>query len=844
MTRRRTVFPLRSPVGSFWPAIPNSENSRTWAAYLELDRTQWLPANEIERGQMAQLRLLLEHAVQHVPHYRKVLAERKIQPSDFRSLTDLSQLPLLTRNELLAAPTKFRAEVLPGSTRPDLPKLPPTLPIWRLATHLRHSDWCSIDLSGRLATIRAMGGSGPQAEKLLQGIEQPYWSRELDRVVRSGPCFVIDARQDPARQLDWLRNVRPDYLLADPDDLLRLGEQLSHSGKLLTTLRSILITAESLTSASREAIESVFGVRIIDSYQLPELGLIATPCPTRPGYHLHAENVIVELLTADGSPCCSEEGGSEEVGRVVVTGLRDFGLPLIRFETPHRARWGQCSCGRGVPVLSWIGKAHPEASSSTVTESSALRTLDLGHRARGASFFRVRTHPDSLWPVLPPEPSCGIWSAYLELGRTQWLDGEAIVRGQLAQMRTLLRHCYENVPFYRKRLHDAEIDPDTVFTMTDFRAIPTLARRDYQANFEQIQAVALPPTMRKTSVVHTSGTSGVPVEVWQTNLVNQWWLAFYLRDADWSQFDHTGRLAVIRASGKTGTELEALMKGVVSPTWNPQLHPWLLSGECHGMDIHQTPERQLAWLRRVDPDVLQSFPSNLEHLAGLLAESRELLPRLQRILAFAETLTDEVKSRIEAAFGVPVFNCYSCFEAGALASPCPEGHGLHVHSENVILEVLDDSGRPCGPGETGRVVITTLHNFLTPLIRYEILDEATVGPAVCPCSRGLPLLSRVLGRRHPLLTLPDGRKKISTALVVGVRRLDICHQYQIVQKAPDHLVFRIVPNRQGFEANLLPQLKQLAKEFFETDIRVEVETFEQIPLTSRGKLRVVVVEDP
>ena len=98
---------------------------------------------------------------------------------------------------------------------------------------------------------------------------------------------------------------------------------------------------------------------------------------------------------------------------------------------------------------------------------------------------------------------------------------------------------------------------------------------------------------------------------------------------------------------------------------------------------------------------------------------------------------------------MPVKNLYSTTEAGYIASPCPSGTGLHVHSENVIAEVLDERDRPCAPGQTGRLVFTTLHNFLAPFIRYDILDEVTLASEPCPCGRGLPLWTRVEGRRHP-----------------------------------------------------------------------------------------------
>ena len=143
-----------------------------------------------------------------------------------------------------------------------------------------------------------------------------------------------------------------------------------------------------------------------------------------------------------------------------------------------------------------------------------------------------------------------------------------------------------------------------------------------------------------------------------------------------------------------------------------------------------------------------------------------------------------MQAAIEAAFGVPVKNTYSCAE-GTRRSTC-RGRGLHVHAENVILEVLDEAGRPvCW--ETGRVFLTCLHNFLVPLVRYDLGDEATLGAGPCSCGRGLPVLERVHGKNSPMFYLPDGARRNSTVVSLLVRSVGGHWQHQVVQKATGDL---------------------------------------------------------
>ena len=187
--------------------------------------------------------------------------------------------------------------------------------------------------------------------------------------------------------------------------------------------------------------------------------------------------------------------------------------------------------------------------------------------------------------------------------------------------------------------------------------------------------------------------------------------------------------SAIKSPHQPGASLEA-------PYWHPQLDPLLETGRVFAMDTRQDPRRQLDWLLRIQPDYLLSQPANLEFLAGLLRESGQRLTTLRVIQTVEETLTEQTRKRIEQGFGVPVKNIYSCTEVGTLASTCPEGHGLHVHCENVLLETLNDQDQPCGPGETGRVVLTTLQNHLTPL------DPLRIAGRRHPGSRTLPLRSR------------------------------------------------------------------------------------------------------
>ena len=114
-------------------------------------------------------------------------------------------------------------------------------------------------------------------------------------------------------------------------------------------------------------------------------------------------------------------------------------------------------------------------------------------------------------------------------------------------------------------------------------------------------------------------------------------------------------------------------------------------------------------------------------------------------------------------------------------------------AETLIVEILDQSGEPCGPGETGRVVITDFTNFATPLIRYEIGDYAEVGGR--HCGRWLPLLQRILGRHRNLMVLPDGRRQWPSPGHGRFRAIAPVLQFQIIQTARNVIEAHFVVSR-------------------------------------------------
>jgi phenylacetate-CoA ligase len=364
------------------------------------------------------------------------------------------------------------------------------------------------------------------------------------------------------------------------------------------------------------------------------------------------------------------------------------------------------------------------------------------------------------FPAFPGAEAARLLAIQHQLSLSERWQPAELRRAQALQLDLLLRHAAAEVPHYRERVTAALALPADDLAGR-LAAIPVSTRSDLQASGAGLRAGRLPAEHGKFADATTTGSTGEPLRFARTSATNAVWLANALREYLWQGRDFSLKLGGIRmfplAAADPGEE------GMRHGNWGPSVATVYPTGPAAFLSSTVAPDGQLRWLQKERPDYLTSYPSNLVALADH-AEARGIpLPRVREVRTIGETLSAESRSRLESAWGCRVTDAYTCEEAGYLALQCPAGTHYHVMAESVILEVLDDDGKPCPAGREGRVVVTHLTNFITPFIRYELGDFAVPGePGACACGRTLPTLTRVLGRRRNRLTLPDGTKVFPT----------------------------------------------------------------------------------
>jgi phenylacetate-coenzyme A ligase PaaK-like adenylate-forming protein len=166
------------------------------------------------------------------------------------------------------------------------------------------------------------------------------------------------------------------------------------------------------------------------------------------------------------------------------------------------------------------------------------------------------------------------------------------------------------------------------------------------------------------------------------------------------------------------------------------------------------PAAMVEALNRHQPEFLYAYGSVLGLLAAEQLDGRlRIGPAV--IASSGETHTDELRDAIRAAWGSSTFELYGMTEAGILGSHCDRHTGVHLFEDQVIVEVVDERGRPVPAGQVGhKLLVTNLVTRTQPLIRYEVSDMVAVAAERCPCGRPFRLLAGIEGRNDDILYLP------------------------------------------------------------------------------------------
>ncbi|MEO6609789.1 MAG: AMP-binding protein, partial [Aestuariivirga sp.] len=353
-----------------------------------------------------------------------------------------------------------------------------------------------------------------------------------------------------------------------------------------------------------------------------------------------------------------------------------------------------------------------------------------------------------LWPKITGKGLECLVSLGRSLEQTQFLGSSEIQDHQREQLEILLVHAARHSAYFSNRLAAAGVQVKQLLHDETWSAFAVLSRRDLQANEDSMKCAEVPLRHQPFNFGITSGSTGEPVKVMRTGLNRLIWMAMTMREHQWNKRDFGLRSTSVRAG---------IPSLAIHDDWGPPVSLLHKSGRSQGIPITSSAAQQADWIKEFGPSYLLHYPNSLAALVDHCEHHSIELPSLRQIRSIGETLSPALRARVKAVLNVGITDTYSSNEIGVIAVECPVSGKYHVMAENLIVEILNKGGKPCVPGEVGRVVLTDLHNFATPIFRYDIGDYAEQGDG-CLCGRGLPTLNRIMGRERNLVMKPDGTR--------------------------------------------------------------------------------------
>ncbi len=425
----------------------------------------------------------------------------------------------------------------------------------------------------------------------------------------------------------------------------------------------------------------------------------------------------------------------------------------------------------------------------------------------------------------------GTGRAWRFLEESQWWDADQLEEYQHEKLAKLLRHAYNNVPYYRKIFQEAWILESELENPGCLKRLPLLDKSIIRVNYRDLCVDNI--SQYQTNESSTSGSTGESLFflVDETN-------GAYRRTSTFRNFGWCGISPFDRQVLLWDARFDEPPQKTVSDRLKLGARPVLF------LSFYDLSEAMMAnYIKRLQafrPKLFVSYPSPMEHFAEYCIDQDLRIPSLKAVICSAEQLFEHQREIIKKAFDVPVFNRYGCREFADVAQECDEHNGLHVNVERVYVEIIDEDGEPCPPGKLGELVITDLDNYAMPFIRYRIGDMAAWGERDCPCGRGLPLLDRVEGRSFDLIKTKSGRYLSGTFWTLLLRHISqdiVALQVRQDNIAGVEILLKMPSGQLSHESEQLLRRKIAEKA---PDLEVHIKYVDHIPLTKSGKRRFVV----
>lgn len=412
---------------------------------------------------------------------------------------------------------------------------------------------------------------------------------------------------------------------------------------------------------------------------------------------------------------------------------------------------------------------------------------------------------------------------------TQWLSKEEIEKKQWQRVLQLSDSAKRDVEYYKKIFKKIDIKKE------NFQDIPFLTKNIINRNRENLISKKYQKT--DLNLNSTSGSTGEKLIFYTDKKIIK--NREYYRDA----VNYRGEEWICDNIWEKKVLLWGLHNDVSKVS---NLKDKLMNWCFHILFLSTydlTPDLIELYVKKINkfkPKLIVGQPSALFVFSNYLKLKNIKIFSPYAIISSAEMLYSYQRKIIESVFNCKIFNRYGCREFGAIAQECEMHKGMHINAEHVFVEIVDEKGNPCKPGELGEIVITDLDNYGFPFIRYKIGDLGVLSDRRCSCGRGLPLLEKVEGRTWDVIVCPNGNHLTGTFWTILLREeVDGIDNFQLIQQDINEINLKLVINTEFTENEKKKLLKKIENNCGK-EMKVEIQLVKKIEPAKSGKHRFVI----
>lgn len=408
---------------------------------------------------------------------------------------------------------------------------------------------------------------------------------------------------------------------------------------------------------------------------------------------------------------------------------------------------------------------------------------------------------------------------------------EAVTLNSQMFLKNLLFHAYNNVPYYQIILRKVGVVKNGKLCLANFDKIPILTKEIIRRRASEL--ISRDYEKRGWSYETSSGSTGEPLNFVKDKLFVKWinvMSKYYYEDILGTSEAFAKKILlwnaqdVFRGTFRVRARME---RNIYNALTNTMVLDCLRMTET---DI----ERYIRAINSYKPDIIRGYASALYEICKFVEKRKLAIHTPTVVVSSAEMLRDDLRNKIEAVFGTKVYDFYGSREVDGIAGECRYGL-LHIFTFNNYVEVVDDNNNMVREGENGKIIVTNLHNYSLPFIRYDIGDMAILGPKKCKCGNPLPTLMKVIGRVCCFFRKQDGTI-IDDGYFMGIfARKQWIKSFRIIQEDYKKIRIMIVLREGAMEVSEKRGIEEEIRLMMGKDCKLKWEVVDEIPKTKTGK---------